>query len=141
MISEFTGEHRFLSNFYPAIIEINGWQFPSAEHAYQAAKSLNPIVWRQFQHGKEFITAGQAKRLGSRIQIRCDWNSVKLGIMREIVECKFEQNPNLLYLLIMTNPVELIEGNHWGDTFWGVCKGKGENHLGQILMGVRSLHI
>lgn len=137
MIDQFNGEHRFLSNFYPAIVTINNWQFPTAEHAYQAAKSTDPIVWRQFQHGKQFITAGQAKSLGRKIQIRPDWDDVKLDIMYEIVNAKFEQNPDLMNRLIMTNPVKLVEGNHWGDTFWGVCRGVGTNHLGNILMQIR----
>ena len=32
----------------------------------------------------------------------------------------------------------LIEGNDWGDTFWGMTDGEGENHLGKILMRVRA---
>ncbi len=32
---------------------------------------------------------------------------------------------------------ELIEGNHWNDTFWGICNGNGENNLGKILMKIR----
>jgi len=28
-------------------------------------------------------------------------------------------------------------GNHWGDRYWGVCDGKGENNLGKIQMGIR----
>lgn len=30
------------------------------------------------------------------------------------------------------------EGNTWGDKFWGVCDGEGENHLGKLLMEVRA---
>lgn len=35
---------------------------------------------------------------------------------------------------------QIVEGNTWGDAFWGVDSrtGEGENHLGQILMQVRS---
>jgi predicted NAD-dependent protein-ADP-ribosyltransferase YbiA (DUF1768 family) len=40
-------------------------------------------------------------------------------------------------MLIDTGDQELIEGNWWGDVIWGVCNGKGENHLGKILMEVR----
>ena len=141
MIDQFSGEYRFLSNFYAAIVTINDWQFPTAEHAYQAAKSTDPVVWRQFQHGKDFLTAGQAKRLGSRITMRPDWNDIKLDVMDEIVHVKFEQNSDLMLRLIMTNPVELVEGNRWGDTFWGVCNGVGTNYLGKILMTIRQENI
>ena len=44
---------------------------------------------------------------------------------------------NLSELLIGTEDVELVESNNWNDTFWGVCNGKGKNHLGKILMEVR----
>lgn len=135
MINSFTGKYRFLSNFYGAPVEINDWLFMTSEHAYQAAKSLDPIVWRSVQ--KDCLTPGQAKRYGSKINLRPDWNQVKLGIMTEIVEVKFEQNPHLMMQLIDTEDQELIEGNVWGDTYWGVCNGKGENHLGKILMQIR----
>lgn len=58
--------------------------------------------------------------------------------MADIVTAKFEQNPELAARLIATAPAELIEGNSWGDTYWGVCGGQGENRLGLILMAVRS---
>ncbi len=57
--------------------------------------------------------------------------------MYEIVKNKFTQNPTLAKLLVDTNDKVIIEGNTWGDIYWGMCKGKGENHLGKILMKVR----
>jgi len=39
--------------------------------------------------------------------------------------------------LLATEDWELIEGNTWNDSFWGVCQRKGENHLGKILMKIR----
>ena len=39
--------------------------------------------------------------------------------------------------LINTGDAILIEGNTWGDTYWGVCDGVGENRLGKLLMEVR----
>ena len=46
-------------------------------------------------------------------------------------------DPRLKELLIQTGQQALVEGNWWGDRFWGVCKGTGENHLGQLLMKIR----
>jgi hypothetical protein len=40
--------------------------------------------------------------------------------------------------LLATKGHDLAEGNWWGDTFWGTCKGTGHNHLGKILMDIRS---
>lgn len=42
MISEFKGESRFLSNFFAVPIMYEGVEYPSVEHAFQAAKSLDP---------------------------------------------------------------------------------------------------
>ena len=38
-----------------------------------------------------------------------------------------------------TEDAELIEGNWWKDTYWGICDGVGENRLGQMLMWIRDL--
>ena len=48
-------------------------------------------------------------------------------------------NPDLREKLVATGDAELIEGNHWNDTCWGVCKGIGQNNLGKILMEVRDM--
>ena len=74
--------------------------------------------------------------MGMKLTLRPDWDSFRLLAMEEIIQEKFDQYEALKLKLIMTNPAELIEGNHWGDVFWGVCKGKGENHLGKILMKI-----
>lgn len=48
--------------------------------------------------------------------------------------------PGLQAKLLETGNEELVEGNYWGDTFWGVCRGRGENHLGKLLMKVRTYY-
>ena len=40
-ITEFQNQHRFLSNFWRAEVVHEGIAYPSAEHAYQAAKTLD----------------------------------------------------------------------------------------------------
>lgn len=57
--------------------------------------------------------------------------------MEDIVRDKFTRNEDLKAMLLATGDEGLIEGNWWGDTFWGECKGQGENHLGRILMKIR----
>ena len=137
-ITSFSGEYRFLSNFYERPIEVGNRRWASSEHAYQAAKSLLISDWDAIQSCR---TPGEAKRMGMRISLRPDWHEVRLPIMEEIVAAKFDQHDDLRLHLIMSNPSELIEGNHWGDVFWGVCKGRGENHLGKILMKIREEYL
>jgi ribA/ribD-fused uncharacterized protein len=135
VIDNFTGKYRFLSNFYPAVVEFDGQKYPSTEHAFQAAKTLNLQARVPFQVGGSF-TAGQAKRHGKTLDLRPDWESVKIGIMYELNVQKF-QDLTLRRQLLATEDQVLVEGNDWGDTFWGVCDGEGANMLGKILMQVR----
>jgi len=133
VIDSFSGEYRFLSNFFPTKVNLEGIEFPTLENAYQAAKNFD------WERRKMFTTlsAGQAKREGQKTMMRPDWEQVKVLIMTSLVRDKFTRNPELGQRLLETGDAMLIEGNHWGDTFWGVCKGKGENHLGKVLMKVR----
>ena len=77
-------------------------------------------------------------RLGRRIELRPDWEEVKIEIMRQVLKSKFTHNPELREKLIATGNTELIEGNNWNDRFWGVCRGVGKNHLGKLLMEIRA---
>lgn len=136
MINSFTGQYRFLSNFYICDVKYHGKKYPSSEHAYQCAKADNE---KDFKFVFESLKPGEAKRRGKVIKKRSDWEHDKIDVMREIILAKFQQNEDLAIRLVDTENEELIEGNEWNDTFWGVCKGKGENWLGKILMEVRHI--
>lgn len=131
-INSFRGPYFFLSNFYPHPVQYEGVIYPSAEHAYQAAKCKNR------KHRILFtapLSAGQTKRLGRRMTLRDDWEKIKLTVMEQILQDKF--SGVLGDYLLSTEDSELVEENSWGDTFWGRCKGTGENHLGKLLMVIR----
>lgn len=134
IINGFTGEHRFLSNFWIAPITVGGRRWASSEHCYQAAKSLRPVDWDLISSQR---TAGGAKRAGRRVSIREDWDTIKLEVMEEIVRAKFDQHVDLRNKLLETGSAMLVEQNTWGDTFWGMCGNTGHNHLGKILMKIR----
>lgn len=133
MITLFSGPHRFLSNFW---IEPDG---TFVEYEYQRAKCANfqdrEIFDTLIQKGT--LTPQQAKAIGRRVEIREDWEDVRVSIMLFYVTKKFKDHQDLLWRLKQTRPSRLIEGNTWGDTFWGVCNGRGQNMLGEILMQVR----
>lgn len=136
-IDQFRGAYAFLSNFWDCSIEYEGIVYPSVENAYQASKSLDPATRLKIST----MTAGQAKRFGKQLKdkglVREDWYQINLKIMYDLNKIKFT-NPELADLLKATGSATLIEGNTWGDTFWGQCRGKGENHLGKTLMKIRS---
>ena len=136
MIGQFVGKYGFLSNFSPSIVTFEGHKYPSVEHAYQAAKTVDPKSRKVFQVPTD-LTAGQAKRLGKTLDLRPNWESIKVGIMYQLLVDKFS-DVNLRLKLQATGTEELVEGNDWGDTFWGVCDGVGENYLGKCLQQVRS---
>jgi ribA/ribD-fused uncharacterized protein len=137
VIKGFTGRHAYLSNFHygEKNIVFDDCEYRTVEHAYRAAKTLDKDVRTQIRFAR---TPGQAKKLGKHVQLRPDWEKMKLMIMYGLVLQKF-QDPVLRSLLLGTDDALLQEGNWWHDTFWGVNihTGVGENHLGKILMRVR----
>lgn len=136
-IDSFRGEYRFLSNFWYAKTVYKGIEFPTSEHAYQAAKSSDERMWRYFA---TLETPGEAKKCGKMIDCRPDWEEVRVDIMLKLLQFKFS-DVSLMDKLVATGDAEIIEGNVWHDVFWGVCRGVGENRLGILLMGVRDTEI
>lgn len=133
-ITSFSGAYRFLSNFYPAEILVEFIMYPTVEHAYQAMKTLDV---KERKKVALLEKPGDVKRYGRTLRLREDWDVVKLTVMKNLCTQKFDFY-SLRKKLLDTYPLELIEGNTWGDTFWGQCPlGNGENHLGKILMKVR----
>jgi ribA/ribD-fused uncharacterized protein len=133
-ITSFTGKYFFLSNFYPCSVLFEDKIYPSAEHAYMAAKTTDEATRVYIASAP---TPGKAKRIGKTIQLRENWDLIKLQYMRVILESKFS-DPVLRKLLDSTKGYEIIEGNTWGDTFWGQCPlGHGRNELGKLLVSIR----
>jgi N-glycosidase YbiA len=134
-IDSFQGRYRFLSNFWPCEIEYEGMVYPSVEHAYQSAKTLDIAQRRRIAALK---TPAEAKHAGEAMPLRADWLQIKFDVMEQCVRYKFTHHPELKQLLLATGDAYLEEGNTWNDQIWGVYQGHGENHLGIILMKVRA---
>ena len=135
MINNFSNEHRFLSNFYPSKIKFDGIEYPSIEHAFQAAKTLDYDKRLEISKLKY---PRQAKASGRKLKLRKNWEHIKISIMYTLVMSKFHEDPNLTRKLLATGNKELVEGNTWGDDYWGMCSDNGLNMLGKILMVIRS---
>ena len=131
-IDRFEGDFEFLSNFGPGEVVYEGRLYPTVENAFQAAKSTDADARRQFEH----CSPDQAKRLGRRSRRRDDWGTVRVDVMHELLRYKF-RDARLREQLLETGDALLVEGNWWGDQFWGVSKDVGENQLGRLLMSVR----
>lgn len=134
-IERFNGDFEFLSNMYLCDIEYEGVSFNSVEQAYQYHKTTSPKekmnILRCNQPKKTKVLAKKFK------YVREDWLKFRLGLMYQLLKLKFEI-PELRDALLLTNGYELVEGNWWGDHYWGVCDGVGENNLGKLLMKVRN---
>jgi ribA/ribD-fused uncharacterized protein len=135
-IEGFDGEFAFLSNFFPSPIEVDRIVYPTVEHAYQAAKAT---VRLERVRIAALESPGQAKRAGAKLALRPNWADLKVPMMTQFVRQKFETHDDLKQKLVATGTCVLEETNTWGDRFWGVSGGTGENHLGLILMECRSL--
>lgn len=134
MINDFRGKYRWLSNFHLCDIEFEGIIYPSTEHAYQAAKTLD------IEERKSFLglTCKEAKKKGMQVKLRDNWDNIKFDIMYQLNKQKYYKYKELAHLLLDTKDEELVEQNTWNDTFYGVCNGIGQNNLGKILMNIRT---
>lgn len=132
-ISSFKGEFSFLSNFHESPFKVNGIVYPTNEHFYQAQKTFDKNERKRIACLDSPL---QAKREGKKLQVRPDWDDVKIDVMREGLKAKFEYGSLLAEMLMATHPAILEEGNTWGDDFWGVNlkTGEGTNWLGHLLM-------
>ena len=141
-IKGFFGEQRWLSNLFSLtapILYISregvSYHYFSSEAAYVAQK--NDSI--EYLETLENCTPDQAKRLSRTVELVEDWDNIRIYAiaMRYAVSQKFLSNADLLEKLLETGTKRLEETNDWGDTFWGVCEGIGENNLGKVLMDVR----
>jgi ribA/ribD-fused uncharacterized protein len=126
-IRQFVGRYRFLSNFQP-LHEI------TAEHIFQAMKTrdCHQQIWVLMAP-----TPGEAKRRGQRVTLRDDWDNIRLDVMEYLLRLKFS-DPTMRTSLLETGEAELVEGNNWGDNYWGSTHSSaGRNYLGKILMKIR----
>ena len=127
----FRGRRAFLSNFYESEIVYNGHKYTSVEAAFQAQKE--PGKEELFEN----LSPEKAKALGKKVKLRSDWNEVKDGIMKALLLEKFSI-PSLKAELLKIPDEEIQERNTWGDTYWGIVNGEGQNKLGKLLTEVRN---
>ena len=139
MIDSFRGKYFFLSNFYRRKILWKGHWFPTSEHAYHSEKSNSEEYKTQLMTQDEInkwnsthdiklkkeLTTFEAKAFGSLERLAelgivdPDWFDKSIDVMDEISMYKYTQNKDIRQMLIDTGSEILVEGNNWGDIFWG----------------------
>ena len=140
MINSFKGEYSWLSNMHDCVVFLRQHRFKSVENAYMAAKKIDDIKgWVEFclQNPPNIC-----KKESRNIEVRKDWDDIKLSVMYDLLIQKFSQEPFRTKLLDTGNE-NIQEGNYWNDTFWGVDLKQnpnvGENNLGRLIMYIRIL--
>jgi len=138
-IKGFFGEYRFLSNFWPAKVFLDGIEYTSVELAYQASK------WKS-EDREYFKTCTELESIDYNRTNKPNgyideiWNIKKNEIMFDLLKQKFDKdlNPKNYEKLKETGDKYLEEMNWWGDVYWGKDKdGNGQNMLGVMLMKIR----
>lgn len=149
MIKEFRGQYGFMSNFAECEIYYEGYSYPTTEHAFMAQKSDEQVLHGTTPENIKHIdwaeycsisghSASEIKQQAREVELRPDWDEVKIQVMTDVLRLKFNQEPFKSKLLATGNQ-NIQEGNTWKDTFWGIDlkTGEGENHLGRIIMKIR----
>jgi ribA/ribD-fused uncharacterized protein len=115
---DFRGRMSFLSNFWPVLVKMEGDYYPTVEHAYQAAKTIDPLERDKIRCA---YGAGEAKKMGRLVKMRPGWNEMRIPLMADLLKQKF-QNPDLRRRLLEVQEDPIVEGNYWHDNFWGACQ-------------------
>ena len=130
-------EYGCFSNFAAYPIELDGKQWPTSEHYFQAQK------FEGMEHREAIRNTNspmQAARMGRdrKKKLRPDWESVKVAVMTDAVRSKFTQHQDLRLVLLGTDDAKLVEHTE-NDSYWGDGgDGSGKNMLGQIPMRIRA---
>ena len=136
MITSFRGKYNFLSNFSSHPVNIGDITYKTAECAYQAYKVSDMDIRRAIAK----MDPKDAKAYVKGIKhLPSDWKEKSLAIMGNILIYKVLQNPHVAEALVNTGDERIVEGNNWGDTFWGVDlkTNTGQNMLGNLWMEIR----
>ncbi len=139
------GAHACFSNFADIPVSYEGLTYRCSEGAYQAQKTLDVAQRANFVN----LAGKEAKALGRSMELRPDWDSVKLQIMFNIVGNKFSFNNHLgkandeaaEALVDTRNAVILEDTTGWKDNLWGKDFNTGDvghNWLGLCLMLCRA---
>ena len=131
-----TDEYGWCSNFAPFPIQVRGKRWPTSEHFFQARKFEDAESQEEIRQAKTPMIAARMGRDRKR-KLRRDWESVKVAVMREALQAKFQQHEDLARQLLATGEAKLVEHtqnyDYWGDG----GDGRGQNMLGRLLMEVR----
>ncbi len=131
------GPYGPLSNFSRHGFTLDGYEWPTSEHYYQAQKFTNPADFEAVRQASGPFRARQIGNDRGRA-IRPGWDDMREEVMWRAIAAKFNTNPDARALLLSTGDEELVEASPYDD-FWGHGPNKdGQNRFGQMLMRLRA---
>lgn len=116
---------------------LEGLEWPSVEHYYQAMKFDDPSYREQIRGASH---PAKAHKLGRkrRPRIRRDWDRVRETIMTRGTYMKCQTHEEVAEALLATGGRMLVEDSQY-DYFWGIGRdGRGYNRYGKVLSRVRA---
>ena len=129
-------EHGIFSNFAYTPLVIDGVDYRTAEHYFQAQKTQDSQEWAEIVKSP---TPTLAKQLGGKCHMRSDWDTERCSVMMRVLREKATQSPQFRKALIDSGDAELIEASPF-DSYWGCGRdGSGRNMLGEQLMDIRQM--
>ena len=125
-----------LASYSKHSFELDGYEWPSVEHYYQAMKFADPDYREQIRtagHPAEAAKLGKSRKHNRRK----DWDKVKVTYMTRGTYIKCHTHPDVARTLLATDDSEIIEVSQY-DYFWGCGRDiRGNNAFGKMLMAIR----
>ncbi len=125
-----------LASFSAHSFQLEGYEWSTVEHYFQAMKFENPDYQAK-------IRAADSPRLARKLgrtrfkRVRADWKKIRIVVMTRAVYTKCLAHSDVADTLIETGSKQLVENTQY-DYFWGCGRDRrGKNQYGRVLMNVR----
>ena len=125
-----------LASYSNHAIELDGYEWPTVEHYYQAMKYGDSAYAAKI---RQAATPKEANKLGNSWwrRKRKDWKQVKVVVMTRATYIKCRSYPEVAQALLDSGEIEITETSLY-DYFWGCGRDqRGVNAYGQMLMDIR----
>ena len=125
-----------LASYSKHAFELDGFEWPSVEHYYQAMKFEDADYREQIRlasHPADATKLGKSKKYSRRK----DWDKLKVTFMTRGSYIKCRTHPEVAQALLDTGDLNIMEVSQY-DYFWGGGRDlRGNNEFGKLLMGIR----
>lgn len=126
----------YLSCFSAHTVAFKGIVYQTAEHAYHCQRYSDPAILLEIRFAPTAKDAWAASQKHKSEQFP-DFGEQKRAVMKEILEAKLAQHPDVREALRGTGMMDIVKAEP-RDAYWGTGPdGKGRNELGKLWMELR----